>query len=115
MSARRSPSSASPSPTNRRGLTCGVRDGGNDRCVLHADRFPMAEHPAIDAEELVPHLEAFRLLPRFLVCCLTYPLQLLDGSAGERIDCHIPAVTEGGLKLLHHQKNLAVVGAAVIP
>jgi len=43
-----------------------------------------------------------------------YLLQRLDRSAGERADCHIPAVAEGWCELLHHEKNLAVIGASVV-
>src|SRR5215813_3948816 len=81
---------------------------------LYADRLTVAEHPAIDAEKLITHLETLGFLLRLLVGHPPDPLQGFDGSAGEHVHFHIPAAAEGRRELLHHQEDFAVVGAAVV-
>jgi len=81
---------------------------------LHADRLTVPEHPAIDTEQLVTDLETLGFLLRFLVGGSPHLLQSLDGSAGKHVHRHIAASAEGWRELLHHQKNLAVIGTGVV-
>ena len=82
--------------------------------LLHADRFAVTEHPAIDAEQLVADFEALGFLLRFLVGRLSHLLQRLERSAGQHVHRHVAAAAERRRKLLHHQKDFAIIGAGVV-
>ena len=47
---------------------------------LYADRVAVPEHPAIDAEQVVAHLESFGFLLRFLVGGLPICCSVLSGA-----------------------------------
>ena len=81
--------------------------------LLHADRLAMAQHLAVDAEQVVADFVALR--PRVLfVGLLADLLQLLERRADQHVHRHVAAAAEGRQKFLEHQKYLAVVGARVV-
>ena len=61
--------------------------------LLHTDRLALPEHPAVDAEQVVSHLETLIFLRLFRIGRLTHLLQLFEGNPGQHVHWHITAAT----------------------
>ncbi len=76
-----------------------------------ADRLAVAEHSAVDAEELVPDLVAFRHAARARGAHRGFAgsLQLrIGGRRHEKVHVHVATATQRGFELLQREEDFAV-------
>src|SRR6266567_3350671 len=89
----------------------------NALALFHANRITMTKHPSVDGEGVVSNLVAVRhpLSERSIHCAFAGPLERGDClSWRKKIHRHIPAATECWLKLLHREKNFAIVPSRIV-
>src|SRR5208282_3000684 len=86
--------------------------------LLHANRLSVAEHAPVDGERCVADFVPVRhaLGERGLHRRLAGLFERMDASLGsQEIHGHVAPAAEGGLELLEHQKDFAVVSARFAP
>ena len=84
--------------------------------LLHADRFAVTEHAAVDGEQLVADLVALRSSPvasssAASAHLLAAPRRAAPDSTSIAMS---PPWLNDGLEFLHHQEHFAVVGAGIV-
>ena len=89
----------------------------NALTLLHAYRFAMVQHPAVDGERAVADLVTVRhaLGQGSFHGAFSLRLQFFDlGGGREKVLRHIAALTERGFKLFQDQKDFPVVPARFV-
>src|SRR6202050_3150157 len=86
----------------------------NALTLLDLEGLALAQHLAVDAEEVVAYLVALGLFLRLDIGLPPDLLQLGYRRSGEKIHCHIAALAEGRLEFLEREENFAVVGTWIV-
>src|SRR6516225_9995361 len=86
----------------------------NALTLLNLERLALAQHLAVDAEEVVADLIALGLFLRLDIGLPADLLQFGYRRSGEKIHRHITALAEGRLEFLKHEEEFAVVGARIV-
>src|SRR6516162_6323585 len=86
----------------------------NALTLLDLEWLALAQHLAVDAEEVVADLVALGLFLRLDVGLPADLLQLGCRRSGEKVHRHIAALAESRHEFLEHEEDFAVVGARIV-